>query len=80
MPCRILAHRALISVDTPTIAQQVETLVGKRIDEALNDPEGGVPLALFGLALETAMTVEHVVELFVARPIVGLLARVGAAL
>ncbi|AEK09861.1 hypothetical protein SEA_SHEDLOCKHOLMES_50 [Mycobacterium phage ShedlockHolmes] len=74
MPCRILRYAGLISADDPTIAQQVEKLVGDRIDEALNDPEAGLPVALYGLWLETALTIEHLVELFVARPIVGLLA------
>ncbi|ARQ95491.1 hypothetical protein I5G81_gp52 [Mycobacterium phage Shandong1] len=78
MPCRILAHHGLIRPDDPTIAQQVVTLVGDQIDEALNDPEAGLPVALYGLALETALTVEHLVELFVARPIVGLIARAVA--
>ncbi|ASR85648.1 hypothetical protein SEA_AMGINE_47 [Mycobacterium phage Amgine] len=78
MPCRILRHASLISPDQPTIAQQVEKLVGDRIDEALNDPEAGLPVALYGLALETAMTVEHLVELFVARPVFGLLSRAVA--
>ncbi|QBP31631.1 hypothetical protein SEA_NIKLAS_49 [Mycobacterium Phage Niklas] len=76
MPCRILAHSR---PDEPTLAQRVESLVGDQIDEALNDPEAGVPVALYGLALETALTVEHLVELFVARPIVGLLRRAVAA-
>ncbi|QAY02780.1 hypothetical protein SEA_SHAOBING_49 [Mycobacterium phage Shaobing] len=76
MPCRILAHSR---PDEPTLAQRVESLVGDQIDEALNDPEAGVPAALYGLALETALTVEHLVELLVARPIVGLLRRAVAA-
>ncbi|QFG09435.1 hypothetical protein I5H08_gp052 [Mycobacterium phage Yuna] len=78
MPCRILAHLGLIRPDDPTIAQQVEKLVGAQIDDILNDPEAPLPLALYGLAWETALTVEHLVELFVARPIVGLLARAVA--
>ncbi|ASR85933.1 hypothetical protein SEA_PEANAM_49 [Mycobacterium phage Peanam] len=76
MPCRILAHSR---PDEPTLAQRVESLVGDQIDEALNDPEAGVPVALYGLALETALTVEHLVELLVARPIVGLLRGAVAA-
>uniref|UniRef100_A0AAU8GSL5 Uncharacterized protein n=1 Tax=Mycobacterium phage Pharb TaxID=3136626 RepID=A0AAU8GSL5_9VIRU len=79
MSCRILRYTGLISADDPTIAQRVEKLVGDQIDEALNDPEAGVPVALYGLALETALTVEHLVELFLARPIVGLVARAVAA-
>ncbi|AFN37742.1 hypothetical protein FGG44_gp51 [Mycobacterium phage MacnCheese] len=77
MSCRILRYERLISPDDPTIAQQVEKLVGAQIDEVLNDPEAGLPVVLYGLALETALTVEHLVELFVARPIVGLLAAVA---
>ncbi|APD18213.1 hypothetical protein SEA_HAMMY_49 [Mycobacterium phage Hammy] len=75
MPCKILRHLNLIQPDMPTFAQQVEKLVGKRIDEAVNDPDAGVPVVLYGLAWETALTVEHLVEMFVARPLVGLLAR-----
>ncbi|WNM68988.1 hypothetical protein SEA_TRIBLETROUBLE_47 [Mycobacterium Phage TribleTrouble] len=78
MSCRILRYASLISPDDPTIAQQVEKLVGDQIDEALNDPESGLPVALYGLALETALTVEHLVELFVARPLVGLIVRAVA--
>ncbi|ALF01421.1 hypothetical protein SEA_LILPHARAOH_42 [Mycobacterium phage LilPharaoh] len=75
MPSRILAHT---NHDEPTLAQRVETLVGERIDEALNDPEAGVPLVLYALAFETALTVEHLAELFVARPIFGLARRAVA--
>lgn len=78
MSCTILRHLSLIQPDMPTIAQQVEKLVGKRIDEVVNDPDAGVPVVLYGLAWETALTVEHLVEMFVARPLVGLLARAVA--
>ncbi|ASR85251.1 hypothetical protein I5H06_gp53 [Mycobacterium phage SirPhilip] len=78
MSLRILAHHGLNRPDDPTIAQQVEALVGRQIDAILNDPEAGLPVALYGLAWETAMTVEHLVELFVARPLLGLLARAVA--
>ncbi|QJD50451.1 hypothetical protein SEA_CHRIS_49 [Mycobacterium phage Chris] len=76
MSLRMLSHFGFIRPDAPTIAQQVETLVGRQIDGAVNDPDAPVALVLYGLALETALTVEHFVELFVVRPLVGRIVRV----
>ncbi len=78
MSRRILAHHGLIQPEVPTIAQQVDALVGRRIDESLNDPERCTAEAIVGLAIETALTVEHLVELFVARPLIVVLARAVA--
>ncbi|QAU06469.1 hypothetical protein SEA_KISI_51 [Mycobacterium phage KiSi] len=78
MSLRMLAHFGFIRSDTPTIAQQVEKLVGRQIDGAVNDPEAPIALVLYGLAWETALTVEHFVELFVVRPALGRIAQVLA--
>ncbi|WNM74135.1 hypothetical protein SEA_NERGAL_44 [Mycobacterium Phage Nergal] len=61
--------------DDPTFAQRVDSLVGHTFDEALNDPERNVPVVLFVLGVETALTIEHLVELFVLRPIAGAVLR-----
>ncbi|ASR84796.1 hypothetical protein SEA_HURRICANE_50 [Mycobacterium phage Hurricane] len=75
MSCRILRYASVIRPDAPTFAQQVEKLVGRQIDAVMNDPERCVAETLYVLGWQTALTVEHLVELFVVRPIVAAVAR-----
>lgn len=61
--------------EQPTIAERVDQLIGNQFDAALNDPDRNPATVLFALAVETALTVEHITELFIVRPAIALVTR-----
>lgn len=74
----ILPGWPTINADDPTFAQQVAEILGDRVDVIVNDPDSPVACALVAAGVEAALTVEHLVELFVLRPLFGLVGRAVA--
>lgn len=57
----------------PTFAQRVDELVGERIDNVINDLDQFDPAVLLALGFSAAFQIGHIAELFIARPVVGVL-------
>lgn len=75
MSLNIIARILSGVTDAPTLAERVDQLIGNQADAALNDPDASVAEALFALAVETVLTVEHIAELFIVRPAIALVTR-----